>query len=144
MTKELGLPGVRVGYALGDPTVLRRIASHRPRWSCGAATIAVAHAAFDDDARAYLDDVRTRLIGLRCDLEQTLADRGIQTIPSASTYLAARVGDARAFADALAREHGLLLRPCDSFGLPHHVRIAARPREDLDRLLSALDAGRRG
>jgi len=34
--------------------------------------------------------------------------------------------------------HHLLVRDGTSFGLPHHVRLAARPAADVDRLLVAL------
>jgi histidinol-phosphate/aromatic aminotransferase/cobyric acid decarboxylase-like protein len=40
--------------------------------------------------------------------------------------------------DHLASAHGILVRDCTSFGLPGHVRIAARVPSENDRLIHAL------
>jgi histidinol-phosphate aminotransferase len=49
------------------------------------------------------------------------------------------VGNGRSFRAALLK-HGLMLRDCASFGLPQHVRIAARTMDECHRLIETIKA----
>jgi len=53
-------------------------------------------------------------------------------------FCAVPVGDAARLRIALLARHRILVRDCASFGMPGHVRLAARPAADRDRLLAAL------
>ncbi|MFN8533014.1 MAG: histidinol-phosphate transaminase [Dehalococcoidia bacterium] len=132
LTKAYAIPGVRIGYALGQTTgVLRRIA---PPWSVGAPAIAAGLAALADPgwpergrclAREGLDRVASEL-----------ARRGLSPVPSAANFLIVAVPNAAAVRRTLF-ERGVLVRDCASFGLPGYLRIAAGPPEAISRLLSA-------
>jgi len=50
----------------------------------------------------------------------------------------APVSDAGRLRQALLSRHRILVRDCASFGLPGHVRLAARSATDRARLLAAL------
>jgi histidinol-phosphate aminotransferase len=52
----------------------------------------------------------------------------------------AAVGDAPALAARLLAGHGLRVRDCTSFGLPGHIRVAARTPLDNAELVRALEA----
>jgi histidinol-phosphate/aromatic aminotransferase/cobyric acid decarboxylase-like protein len=66
-----------------------------------------------------------------------LADIGLSALPTATTYTLVKVGDAAAFRRRLLLE-GLLVRDCTSFGLPQHVRIAARLPVENERLITTI------
>jgi histidinol-phosphate/aromatic aminotransferase/cobyric acid decarboxylase-like protein len=136
MTKDHALPGLRIAYVLASEANIERIERARPPWTTSAAAqaavpVALAHA-------EHVTTARTRLLALREELEHGLARLGLTPHPSATCFLVVDVGDARAVRARLLRDDAVLVRSCVSFGLPNHIRICARPKGDLDRLLGAL------
>jgi histidinol-phosphate aminotransferase len=55
----------------------------------------------------------------------------------AANFVLAEVGEATVIRTALL-QRGLAVRDCTSFGLPRHIRISVRCREDCERLIGAL------
>jgi histidinol-phosphate/aromatic aminotransferase/cobyric acid decarboxylase-like protein len=136
MTKDHALPGLRIAYVIASEANIERIERTRPPWTTSAAAqaavpIALAHG-------AHVTTARTRLLALREELEHGLVRVGLTPHPSATCFLVVDVGDAAAVRARVLRSDAVLVRSCVSFGLPNHVRICARPRGDLDRLLGAL------
>src|SRR5690606_14247259 len=121
----------------GAPALLARLESARPTWtvSSGAQAAVIATCASDHVART-----RPILLELRRGLAARLHDLGIETLPSDTIYLMARVGDAAALRRRLLTEHHVAIRDCVSFGMPEHIRLCARPTNELDRLVVALEA----
>lgn len=138
LTKDLAIPGVRVGYVIAAPPLIARIERARAAWTTGAAAQAAAIAACG--AGAFVAASRARLLADRAALAAGLAALGLAPAPSSTGYLVAHVGDARAVRRRLLVEHAILVRDCTSFGLPDHVRIAARPAAERERLFAALAA----
>jgi histidinol-phosphate aminotransferase len=136
LTKDHAIPGTRVGAALATPAFAKTLERMRPAWSTGAATQAAAIAAaaepdFVAESRARLLDDRTALIeGLRA--------LGLTPLPSSTVFVLVSVGDARAVRERLLHRDRILVRDCASFGLPDHLRLAARGAEDRQRLFEAL------
>ncbi|MEY2447928.1 MAG: hypothetical protein QOH79_1404, partial [Acidimicrobiaceae bacterium] len=71
---------------------------------------------------------------LRTQLVQLLEEHGYTPEPSDSNWV---LLEAPGLRDRLAH-HGVVIRDCTSFGLPHHVRIAVPDEPGLERLSSAL------
>lgn len=136
MTKDHALAGVRIGAVFGDAELLARVDAQRPPWIVSNAALDAAVAA--SRASAHVAEVRGTLLSARGELEQALRRIGVPFTPSVTPYLLCEIGDADAMRDRLLRRHGILVRSCASFGLPHHVRLAARPTVDVERLASAL------
>jgi histidinol-phosphate aminotransferase len=136
LTKDHALPGLRVGYAIADHAVIARIEAGRPPWTTSAPAQAAAVAALDDGA--FIDASRARLLGDRQRLAMHLGDGGLVTLASSPIYLLVRAHDATAVRRRLLTHHRVLVRDCTSFGLPHHIRICARPEADDARLVGAL------
>jgi histidinol-phosphate aminotransferase len=135
MTKDFGLAGLRLGYAVGAEELIRELEKVRPPWSVNAvAQVAGVAALRDADhlqrSLALLNDARAELVG-------GLQEVGLQVLPSTVHYFLVRVGDATAFRAVLLRA-GILVRDCTSFGLRAFVRISARRPEENARLLEAV------
>jgi L-threonine-O-3-phosphate decarboxylase len=137
MTKDFGLPGLRLGYALGAPPVIRALAGAQPPWSVNAAAQAAGLAALGD--RDHVDAGRRAAAETRAYLVSRLEALGYRCVPSASNFWLVEVGDAAALRGRLL-ERGILVRDCASFGLPGHIRLAARPLSECERLVEALRA----
>ncbi len=129
MTKDYALAGLRLGYAVGDPTVIAALAKVRPPWSVNALAQAAGVAVLED--HAYVQKSLKRLREAKEDFTEGLRALGFAPLPSATHFFLANVRDGRAFRSALL-QHKILVRDGASFGLAAYVRIATRcPEENL-------------
>lgn len=140
VTKDHALAGVRAAFAVGPPPVVEALERARPPWAASTAAQAAAVAALTDGAEAHLKAVLPRLRFERELLEGGFARLRLPTVRTATHYFLAAVGDARALSGHLLEEHGIRVRDCTSFGLPGHVRVAARTPPENHALLDALEA----
>jgi histidinol-phosphate/aromatic aminotransferase/cobyric acid decarboxylase-like protein len=136
LTKDHAIPGVRIGYAIGSPALVARIEHGRAAWTTSAAAQAAAIAACQ--LGAFVAESRQRLLAERAELARLLTGLGLAPAPSSTGFLVIEVGDARGLRDRLLARHHLIVRDCASFGLPGHIRLAARSAGDRERLAAAL------
>lgn len=135
MTKDFGLAGLRLGYAVAEAetiTLLRRV---QPPWSVNALAQAAGVAALTDGM--HRQQSIDQLAQAKHELTVELTRLGLTPVPSVTHFFLLRVGDGVAFRRALLRR-GVLVRDCTSFGLPAYIRIAARRPEENQRLLAAI------
>lgn len=135
MTKYWGLAGLRLGYALAAPALVRPLRAAIAPWSVNACAQAAGVAALADG-----DHVRSsmaQLTGERDRLMAALRERGWVVEPTSAGFFLIHVGDARAARSALLAR-GCLVRDCTSFGLPGHVRVSPRRAEQNELLLAAF------
>lgn len=143
LTKDLALAGLRLGLAIAPPELASALEQQRPPWSVSALAQAAALAATTAEAQAFVAESRERLLAERARLDEALRQRGLYVHPSQTIYSLIDLGPARratALRAALLARHAVLIRDGTSFGLPHHVRIAARGAAETERLLVALSA----
>jgi histidinol-phosphate/aromatic aminotransferase/cobyric acid decarboxylase-like protein len=133
ITKDHAIPGVRVGYLLASRAIAARVEASRPPWTTSAFAQAAMITATRE--RAFITESRTRWLEDRARLARRVP---VPCIESSAPFVLARVSDARALRRGLLERHRVLVRDCTSFGLPHHVRLCARPLADEERLLAAL------
>ena len=135
MTKDHALAGARLGFMAADAKVVSVLRQLQPAWSVNAIAQAAGIAALDDaehvaEARRVIAEGKEYLYG-------ALEALGIPATKSAANFFLARVGDAAQVRLALLRRR-VAVRDCTSFGLPEHIRIAVRRREECTRLIEAL------
>jgi threonine-phosphate decarboxylase len=141
MTKFYGFPGLRLGYALAEPSLAARLAALRPPWSVNtlaqeAGLAALADPEYAKRTRAYVARERERLAAGLAAL------RGVEVYPGAANYLLAELTYCMTGAELqralLSRR--LLIRDCAGFaGLDgRFFRVAVRTRQENELLLAAL------
>lgn len=135
MTKAHALAGVRLGYAVGHPEVIRALAAVCPPWNVNALAQAAGLAALAD--QTHLRQSLTQLAQARTALVHGLHALDLAPLPSATHFFLIKVEQATALRQALLR-HGILVRDCTSFGLPEYIRVATHRPEENARLLAAL------
>jgi histidinol-phosphate/aromatic aminotransferase/cobyric acid decarboxylase-like protein len=138
LTKDHGLAGLRVGYAVCARELAELVEAQRPPWMISAPAQAAIIATM-----ANLDHVavvRQQLLAHKAALAAELHALDIATLPSETTFFLAHVHDADALRDFLLREHAVLLRSGSTFGLPHHIRLPACLPPARERLVAALRA----
>jgi histidinol-phosphate/aromatic aminotransferase/cobyric acid decarboxylase-like protein len=139
LTKHWGIPGVRAGYLLGDPETVAELRRQQTPWSVSSTAIAALVACSTPAAVAEAQRRTEELARWRDHLEQGLTELEIEHLPSAASFVLARVGAGR---HAALRTAGIAVRRADTFpGLDDSwVRIAVRTPAVTDHLLSALSA----
>lgn len=135
MTKDHAIPGLRLGYLIAACRIAARIEAGRPPWMVSAPAQAAGLAALAEDT--FVASCRVRLLADRESLAKALRDLGWSPLPSESTFFMVPVSDPTGLRLRLLKR-GLMVRDCTSFGLPGHIRLAARPAPDRARLVAAL------
>jgi histidinol-phosphate/aromatic aminotransferase/cobyric acid decarboxylase-like protein len=109
----------------------------QPTWSVNALAQVAGVAALQEPVLAWrqqsLDCLRQHAVELWARFTGLL----YAVLPTDTTYTLVAVENAAALRQELLR-HGLQVRDCTSFGLPQHVRIAARRPEENERLIAAI------
>ncbi len=137
MTKDYGLPGLRLGYAVAHREIIADLRRVMPPWSVNSAALAVGAAVLEKDA--YLRQSLRQVRRAKDALVERLTGLGLEVLPSAANYFLVKVGDGAALRRALLQK-GCQVRDCASFGLPEYVRIAPRTPPENDKLVAAIAA----
>ncbi|WP_198663464.1 Rv2231c family pyridoxal phosphate-dependent protein CobC [Jiangella endophytica] len=139
LTKLWGLAGLRVGYVVGPPDLVGRLAAERRPWSVNSLALTAIEAltspVAEDERRARA----TAVAGLRAELIAGLrAVGGLEVWDAHANFVLVRSGRP-GLRDRLL-EHGLAARRADTFpGLDDRaVRVAVRDRATNQRLIAAL------
>jgi histidinol-phosphate aminotransferase len=128
LTKTWALPGLRVGYAVGAPAVLRKLSATRPHWPLGTLQLEALIACNHPDAVAAAEEQAARLVEMRAEMADALTAIGIQVVDGAGPFVLFEVPDAHLTRKRLAAK-GIAVRRCDTFvGLDGpFLRAAVRP-----------------
>ena len=142
LTKTWSLAGLRVGYALGAPPVLARLAAHRPHWPLGTLQLEAIAGCCAPAAVTQAKADATVLSGLRSAFAAALSGLGLEVISGHAPFVTFIVPDGVLMRKHL-RANGIVVRRCDTFvGLtPDHLRAAVRP--DWPLLVAAVAEGLR-
>lgn len=141
MTKAFGVPGLRLGYAVGHSSVIEQLQEFQPPWALNTLGAEVGTWLLKSAAQP-LADSRRKLESARLELERALNRFGLRVFPSHSNFLLCRtLRSVCALALDLEKE-GILIRRCDDFeGLEpdRFFRAAVLRPEENQRLLRALE-----
>jgi histidinol-phosphate aminotransferase len=139
MSKSYALAGVRFGFAVASPPLVREMAKVKDSYNCDALSIAAASAAIADQeyARGLWATIRAE----RRRLSEMLGGLGWSVLPSEANFVLATVpgGDARAM-QALLKQRGVLVRYFDAPGLRDKLRITVGSPADTEALRAAIEA----
>jgi len=134
LTKLFACPGLRMGYVIAAPELVRQLRDRQPHWAVGGLELAVLPELLDS---ADLPGWAAQTAGLRADLTELLRTHGVVPHPSDANFV---LCDAPAGFRERLIGHGIVVRDCSSFGVQDKVRIAVPDREGIERLSNALDA----
>jgi histidinol-phosphate/aromatic aminotransferase/cobyric acid decarboxylase-like protein len=138
LTKVLAIPGVRLGWMAGHPSVVARVRERQLPWRLNCLADAVAAA--QPGHEAEFDQLRALNAQRRERFAADLAGIGARVYPSQANFLLCNFGrDMRPVIETL-REERILVRPCGMFpGLTHgHVRLCVRSEGENDILVGAV------
>ena len=138
MSKAFGLAGLRIGYGVGAPALVREVEKSRGPYKLNAVAEQMALAALRDDMDWVQEHVALAVRN-RERLAVALRDRGYAPLASHANYVCVPVARAVDVGQAL-RARGVAARPFA--GLPHvgdTLRISVGPWDLMQRFLEAFD-----
>ncbi len=141
LSKAFGLAGLRVGYAIGAPSLVHEVEKSRGPYKVNALAERVAVAALQEDSEWVQQHVALA-VTLRERLAEQLRSRGLSPLPSGANFVCVPVPQCVAVGQAM-RARGVAVRPFPD--LPHigdALRFSVGPWPLLERCLEAFDAAR--
>jgi histidinol-phosphate aminotransferase len=137
LSKAFGLAGIRVGYALARPGLIRMLDAVRPPGSISTLSAALAYRALTD-----LDWMRANVAAVvaeRETLTARLAALGLGPYPSSANFILCRVGGRAGEVASRLLAEGIVPRTFPAGGtIADHLRFTVRTAADHDRLIDTL------
>ncbi|MBC7130016.1 histidinol-phosphate aminotransferase family protein, partial [Candidatus Bathyarchaeota archaeon] len=141
-SKFFGMPGVRIGYGIGNPKLIRLIEDYLIPWNVNALSIVAAKAALED--KEFIEKTKRQIRLEREKLVEMLKQiKELKVFPSATNFLLLKILHGKINANQLQKklaEENILIRNCEDFhGLnDKFFRISVRTTEENRMLVEAL------
>ncbi|MBA3409118.1 MAG: histidinol-phosphate aminotransferase family protein [Solirubrobacterales bacterium] len=135
-SKIYGLAGLRLGYAIADPVLLRYLHSVQEPFNVNRAALAAGLASLGRSGEVA--QRRATVTAARDRFAAALARDGIRTLPSGGNFVLAEVGVDDVELTRSLEPRGVLIRPAHDMGLPGWVRVTIGPEEAMDRAAAAI------
>ena len=119
--KFFGLAGLRLGFLLATPEVVKRAEARLGPWAVSGVALAIGAAAYQDDS--WIQATRARLAAETARLEELLARRGVELIGGTDLFTLVRHPRASLIFRRMAHRGVLLRRFPDQ---PNWLRIGRR------------------
>lgn len=91
LSKAYSLAGIRFGFAVARPEVVRELVKVKDSYNCDVLSLAAATAAIED--QDYFRDVRAKILATRERMRWALTDLGFDVTPSHANFLWCRRTD---------------------------------------------------
>ncbi len=138
LSKSYSLAGLRFGFAIASPELVREFNKVKDSYNCDALSLAGACAALED--QEHLTATRLRIVATRGRLTQALQRLGFEVLPSQANFVWARRADrpVRPVFEELKRRR-ILVRYMNYPGHGDGLRISVGTDAEIDRLLDELN-----
>lgn len=141
LTKLFGIPGLRLGYILGNEKIIKHFLNYKMPWNVNSIAIDAGSYIFDNYNHIYPNVKKVLVIAQKLQLDINLIS-GFDVISSTTNYFLVRLD--KPYAGKLKKylidHHQILVRDASNFrGLDnHYIRIASQTPEKNNLLLKAL------
>jgi histidinol-phosphate aminotransferase len=137
LSKSYSLAGIRFGYAVADPALVRELVKVKDSYNCDVLSLAAAAAALED--QDYLRQTRARILATRARLSAELTQLGFAVCPSQANFLWCRRSD-RPVQPIYAelKQRGILIRYMTYADYGDGLRISIGSDAEINRLLEEL------
>lgn len=136
-SKIFGMAGLRVGYGMGHPDMVKVVKDHVMAWPNGVGLYAAYHSYLDD---AFIDFSRQKILQGRAMVNATFRRHGIEPLPSQTNFVYADIGrNASDFKNEMAANNVIIRGAYD--GYANYSRVSMGRIEELevfDRVFSRL------
>ena len=139
LSKSYSLAGLRFGFAIADPALVRELVKVKDSYNCDLLSLAGATAALEDQEHLRVN--RDRILATRTCLDAGLLALGYKTAPSQANFVWATRSDrpVEPFFAELKRR-GILVRYMNYGPFGDGLRITVGTDGEIDRLLADLQS----
>jgi histidinol-phosphate aminotransferase len=136
-SKSYALAGIRFGFAVADPALVRELIKVKDSYNCDVLSLAAATAAIED--QDYRLSTRAKIVATRARLEAELKKLGFTVTPSQANFVWARRSDrpVKPIYEELKRRL-ILVRYMNYAGYGDGLRITVGTDAEIDRLLEEV------
>jgi histidinol-phosphate aminotransferase len=137
LSKSYSLAGIRFGYAIAEPDLIRELLKVKDSYNCDALSQAAATAALED--QDYFRETRTKILATRARMTGQLTYLGFETCPSQANFLWCRRMDrpARPIYEELKRRR-ILVRYMNYPDYGDGLRISVGSDPEIEQLFEEL------
>lgn len=135
MTKDYGIPSLRLGYFRASPEIIEQIRPYRPEWSVSLPAQRSGCASIKE--QDYFEKSWQRAIELTRDFRAMLEKEGFQLFPSSSNFFLIKLHNLKELKAFLWKDR-ILVRDCSSFGMKDIIRVGTRCAKDNKLLVERL------
>ena len=137
LSKAYSLAGIRFGYAVADPALVRELVKVKDSYNCDVLSLAAATAAVEDEA--YLQSFRAKIVASRQRLATGMAKLGFDVCPSQANFVWCRRADRpmKPIYEEL-KKRKILVRYMNYEGYGDGLRITVGTDGEIDRLLAEV------
>ena len=136
-SKIFAMAGLRVGYGMGHPDMVKVVKNHVMAWPNGVGLYAAYHSYLDD---TFIDFSRQKILQGRAMVNATFRRHGIEPLPSQTNFVYANIGrNASEFKNEMAANNVIIRGSYD--GYENYSRVSMGRIEELevfDRVFSRL------
>lgn len=137
LSKSYALAGLRFGFAVADPALVRELIKVKDSYNCDVLSLAAAGAALED--QTYMKEMRARILSTRARLSTSLVALGFEVCPSQANFVWCRRGDRPVkpiYEELKLRK--ILVRYMNFAEAGDGLRITVGTDAEIDRLLAEL------
>jgi threonine-phosphate decarboxylase len=142
VTKFYGMAGIRLGYGIAKPELVKKLENVRLPWSINSLASCATLAAFKDVD--FIENTKRTIAKERTELSRSLNEiEGLHVYPSVTNFLLVKILNRKITStelkDALAKQH-ILIRDCCTFaGMDNsYFRITVRSAKDNQKLTETI------
>jgi len=136
-SKAYGLAGLRIGYGIGHPDIMTKIA----RFGCGptstnTAGFGAAIGAIED--QAHVQRSRAFVQSTRAYYEQECKNLGVRFVSGHGIFILVELGDRASAISAELQKRNIFVRTGDEWALPQYLRVSYGLEEQNRAFFAAL------
>jgi histidinol-phosphate aminotransferase len=137
LSKSYSLAGIRFGFAVADPALIREFIKVKDSYNCDVLSLAAATAALED--QTYLQSTRAKILATRARVTTELRSLGFEVCPSQANFVWCRRNDrpVKPIYEELKRRR-ILVRYMVYDGYGDGLRISVGADPEVDALLTEI------
>ncbi|OJT22772.1 aspartate aminotransferase [Archangium sp. Cb G35] len=137
LSKAFGLAGLRVGYAVGNPTLINEVEKARGPYKVTGLSERIAAAVLSEDV-PWMKARAEEALAIRARLVDELGKLGLKTLPSEANFVMVPLPGAPAVAERM-RQRDVNVRAFQGLkGIGDALRIGCAPWNQMEAALGAL------
>lgn len=137
LSKAFGLAGLRVGYAVGNPTLINEVEKARGPYKVTGLSERIATAVLSEDV-PWMKARAEEALAIRARLVDELGKLGLKTLPSEANFVMVPLTGAPAVAERM-RQRDVNVRAFQGLkGIGDALRIGCAPWNQIEAALGAL------